>query len=323
MADPAGRFIRSLLTTDSGVARFLGSPQAAKMLPPDLFFRVQRGDPGAVQEAVQFVLRGQPRMDPSGAQAGDMLINDPEVVEAISQSGRYRLQGRPPENVLDATVDPGTGIIVTGNPATRQGVPVGMFGGPGRQLVPSGPSGPSGAGRVDDIFGSGDPTGLVPVTPQRGGPGVPVGGPAGGPRGIGPYTPNRRPGTFLRDAAAVGIAAAGGATAYNMLNPSEGAPAPQPAAQAAPPPAAKPPVKKVRAPQKAALAKKKRMIGPRQSKPGENTSDDFEWSVVEDIPDYSLKDAKVGDMDPEAAARLRRERMVNEYIDKYGKDLFK
>lgn len=261
MADPAGRFIRSLLTTDSGVARFLGSPQAAKMLPPDLFFRVQRGDPGAVQEAVQFVLRGQPRMDPSGAQAGDMLINDPDVVEAISPSGRYRLQGRPPENIHDATVDPGTGIIVTGNPNARQGVPVGMFGGTGRQLVPSGPSGPSGAGRVDDIFGPGDQTGLVPVSPQRGGPGVPVGGPAGGPRGMNPYVPYRRPGTFLRDAAAVGIAAAGGATAYNMLNPGETAPAPQqappPAAPPAPPPAAKQPVKKVKVPKRAPPPKPK------------------------------------------------------------------
>lgn len=66
----------------------------------------------------------------------------------------------------------------------------------------------------------------------------------------------------------------------------------------------------------------KKVIYPKESRKGRKRYEDLKWSVTGHIPDYSLQDVRVGDMSPEDAARLRRERMVNEQIDKYGKKLF-
>lgn len=66
----------------------------------------------------------------------------------------------------------------------------------------------------------------------------------------------------------------------------------------------------------------KKVIYPKESRKGRKRYEDLKWSVTGHIPDYSLEDVRVGDMSPEDAGRLLRERAVNDQIDKYGKRLF-
>lgn len=56
-------------------------------------------------------------------------------------------------------------------------------------------------------------------------------------------------------------------------------------------------------------------IGPMRPAPGESFSNDLQWMSIGHIPDYSLQDAQVGDMDSLDAARMRGRQMVREYID--------
>lgn len=137
-------------------------------------------------------------------------------------------------------IDPGTGLIAV-TPPTREYTTPGLFGGPGREIIVV-PDAPRRA-VVEDVYDadiqSGGP--LVPFGFR--GRGVPVGGPAGGPRGMivsgrGP-TPATMP-TWLK----AGLEVAGAGTAaflakdyYDTMMNGQGEDPASLAAETSPPPA--------------------------------------------------------------------------------------
>ena len=123
-ADDAGAAVRSLLADDSMFAAFR-RPEVLKHLPADLHVRLMRNDPSVIPDIMAL-----------GKQKANIDDLAQRAMPAVEIPYRNEGVGRR-EAVLDPSVQQSfeRGIALPGNRATTRGAPVGMFGGPDRQLA--------------------------------------------------------------------------------------------------------------------------------------------------------------------------------------------